>query len=120
LNFTANIDVQVLQGNKVLEIRNSGVSKSRAAGHWMSKSGHDFILAVGDDWTDEDLFQSLPAKTYSLRVGLAKTCARFNVRHSEDVCDLLQLLALQRRPLKRALRRPRIGRTPKKTSMPAS
>jgi trehalose 6-phosphate synthase/phosphatase len=120
LNFTANIDVQVLQGNKVLEIRNSGVSKSRAAAHWMSKSGHDFILAVGDDWTDEDLFQSLPAKTYSLRVGLAKTCARFNVRHSEDVCDLLQLLALQRRPLKRTLRRPRIGRTPKKTSMPAS
>jgi trehalose 6-phosphate synthase/phosphatase len=95
MNFTANIDLQVFQGNKVLEIRNAGVNKGRAAEYWLSGSAYDFILAVGDDWTDEDLFQSLPAKAYSLRVGLAKTCARFNVRHSDEVCEFLQLLARQ-------------------------
>jgi trehalose 6-phosphate synthase/phosphatase len=95
MNFTANIDLQVFQGNKVLEIRNAGVNKGRAAEYWLSGSAYDFILAVGDDWTDEDLFQSLPAKAYSLRVGLDKTCARFNVRHSDEVCEFLQLLAIQ-------------------------
>ena len=92
VHFTANIDVQVLQGNKVLEIRNAGVNKGRAAALWISRSKYDFILAVGDDWTDEDLFKSLPPEAYSLRVGLAKTRARFNLRHPEDVHELLHLL----------------------------
>jgi trehalose 6-phosphate synthase/phosphatase len=93
MHFTANIDVQVLQENKVLEVRNSGVNKGRAAEYWVSRSTYDFILAAGDDWTDEDLFQSLPPSAYSLRVGLAKTSARFNLRHPDDVCDLLRMLA---------------------------
>jgi len=91
-HFTANIDVQVLQGNKVLEVRNAGVNKGRAAAHWISGSEHDFILAIGDDRTDEDLFESLPADAFSLRVGLAKTRARFNLRHPDDACEFLRQL----------------------------
>ena len=93
IDFTANIDVQVFQENKVLEIRNAGVSKGRAAEYWISRSSFDFILAIGDDWTDETLFQALPANAYSLRVGLAKTCAKFNLRHPDEVCEFLQMLA---------------------------
>jgi trehalose 6-phosphate synthase/phosphatase len=92
-HFTANTDVQVLKGNKVLEVRNSGVNKGRAAAYWISRQEYDFILAIGDDRTDEDLFQSLPAEAYSLRVGLEKTHARFNLRHSDDACELLRLLS---------------------------
>ena len=93
MNFTANIDVQVFQENKVLEVRHAGVHKGRAAEYWISRSSYDFILAIGDDWTDEDLFQSLPSNAYSLRVGMAKTCAKFNLRHPDDVGEFLQLLA---------------------------
>ncbi len=89
MHFTANIDVQVLQGNKVLEVRNAGVNKGRAAEYWLSRASYDFILAAGDDWTDEDLFQGLPPSAYSLRVGLEKTCARFSLRRPDDVCELL-------------------------------
>jgi trehalose 6-phosphate synthase/phosphatase len=75
--FTRNIDVQVLEGNKVLEIRNTGVSKGTAASEWLASQGADFILAIGDDWTDEDLFRALPPPAHSVRVGLANTAARY-------------------------------------------
>ena len=68
--FTRNIDVQVLEGNKVLEVRNTGVSKGSAATEWLGGLGADFIVAIGDDWTDEDLFRALPPTAYSVRVGL--------------------------------------------------
>jgi trehalose 6-phosphate synthase/phosphatase len=95
VQFTANVDVQILQGHKVLEIRSAGMNKGRAAMHWLSRADYDFILAIGDDWTDEDLFQSLPGEAYTLRVGMVKTRARFNLRHPEDVHDFLNTLAAE-------------------------
>ena len=56
MTFTANIDVQVLRGAKVVEIRNAGVNKGIAARRWMMNAAYDFVFAAGDDWTDEDLF----------------------------------------------------------------
>lgn len=77
--YTRNIDVQVLEGNKVLEVRNTGVSKGTAAAEWLGGQQADFILAFGDDWTDEDLFRALPPAACSVRVGLAQTAARYYV-----------------------------------------
>ncbi|HYG33161.1 MAG TPA: bifunctional alpha,alpha-trehalose-phosphate synthase (UDP-forming)/trehalose-phosphatase, partial [Clostridia bacterium] len=76
-DYTRNIDVQVLEGNKVLEVRNTGVTKGTAASEWLAARTPDFILAIGDDWTDEDLFRSLPPTAFSVRVGLATTAARY-------------------------------------------
>ncbi len=75
--YTRNIDVQVLEGNKVLEVRNTGVSKGTAALEWLAGHEPDFTLAVGDDRTDEELFRALPPTAYSVRVGLATTTARY-------------------------------------------
>ena len=75
--FTRNIDVQVFEGNKVIEIRNSGVNKGSAGLEWLRQFTPDFILGIGDDWTDEDLFRALPASAFSVRVGLATTSARY-------------------------------------------
>ena len=44
--FTRNIDVQVLEGNKVLEVRNTGVSKGTAATEWLK--GLEAGLYPGD------------------------------------------------------------------------
>lgn len=92
IHFTANIDLQVLRGNKVIEVRNTGVNKGAAVGKWLEPGAHDFILAIGDDWTDEDLFAVLPDHALSIRVGLSNTLARFNVRSQEDVLRLLTQL----------------------------
>jgi len=93
VSFTANIDVQVLQGSKVVEVRPAGVNKGLAALRWISNDKRDFILAVGDDRTDEDLFTNLPEDTYSIRVGMTNTRARFNLRTVDEVLGLLQSLA---------------------------
>ncbi len=75
--YTRNIDVQVLEGNKVIEVRNTGVNKGTAALEWLGADAPEFILGVGDDWTDEDLFRALPPAAISVRVGLANTAARY-------------------------------------------
>jgi trehalose 6-phosphate synthase/phosphatase len=100
--FTANIDVQVLEGNKVLEIRNTGVDKGRAALRWLANESYDFILAIGDDQTDEDLFVSLPADAFSIRVGMANTRARYSLRHPGEVLDLLRWLCDASAPTSRS------------------
>lgn len=92
IHFAANIDVQVLKGSKVLEVRNAGVNKGFAGLHWVSKGGFDFIMAVGDDWTDEDLFKVLPESAYTIRVGMTGSYARFNLRNYRDVRKLIEEL----------------------------
>lgn len=91
--YTRNIDVQVLQGNKVLEIRSTGVNKASAALEWLAGRAPEIILAVGDDWTDEELFRALPPTAFSVRVGLAQTAARFHLGSHTAVRRLLRDLA---------------------------
>lgn len=92
VHFTANIDIQVLQGSKVVEIRNAGVNKGNAAQRWLSAGEFDFIMAIGDDWTDEDLFAALPESAVTVRVGVTNTRAQFNLADHAEVFDLLQSL----------------------------
>jgi trehalose 6-phosphate synthase/phosphatase len=98
VNFTANINVQVLQGNKVIEVKTSGVSKGTAGRTWLDGGDFDFVLAIGDDWTDEHLFMALPDDAYSLRVGMVQSYARFNLRSYTDVTRLLHELSLAAQP----------------------
>jgi len=90
ISLTANIDLQILQGSKVVEIRNSGINKGVAAAHLLSKNEYDFVLAIGDDWTDEDLFKILPQEAYSLKVGIGSSYARYNLKNYKEVIKLLQ------------------------------
>jgi len=90
LHITANLDVGVLEGNKVIEVKNSGVNKGRAALYWISKKKWDFIMSIGDDHTDEDIFEVLPGWAYSIKVGFGPSKARFNLRSYVEVRTLLK------------------------------
>jgi trehalose 6-phosphate synthase/phosphatase len=91
--YTRNIDVQVFEGNKVIEIRNSGVNKGTAGREWLKQYAPDFILGIGDDWTDEDLFRALPPTAFSVRVGLATTSARYYLSGPATVRRMLRELS---------------------------
>ena len=93
LNLTAKTDLQIVQGSKVVEIRRAGVDKGSAASFWLGSGANDFILAIGDDATDEDLFKVLPPPAISIRVGISSTHAQHNIRNCADVIDLLRSLA---------------------------
>jgi trehalose 6-phosphate synthase/phosphatase len=91
--YTRNIDVQVFEGNKVIEIRNAGVNKGSAALEWLSVYTPEFILGIGDDWTDEDLFRALPPGAMSVRIGVATTAARYFLVNHTAVRRMLKELS---------------------------
>jgi trehalose 6-phosphate synthase/phosphatase len=96
-DYTRNIDVQVFEGNKVIEIRNTGVNKGTAAMEWLNGNAPDFILGIGDDWTDEDLFRALPQAAFTVRVGLANTAARYYLSNHTAVRRMLRELSESQR-----------------------
>ncbi len=81
-----------MEGNKVIEIKNIGINKGRAALRWIKKEKWGFILAIGDDWTDDDIFAVLPELAYSIKVGLGPSRARFNLDSIMDIRLLLEEL----------------------------
>ncbi len=93
LNLTANLDVGVFEGSKIFEIKNLGVNKGQAAKFWLEKPKWDFLLAAGDDYTDEEMFVALPDGVYSIKVGLSISKARFNVDTLDEIRSLLKELA---------------------------
>jgi trehalose 6-phosphate synthase/phosphatase len=89
LQFASNLALEVREGSRTIEIKNTGIDKGRAASQWLNRQGWEFILAIGDDWTDEDTFRALPSSAYSIRVRLVPTNARFNLESVDDVRALL-------------------------------
>jgi trehalose 6-phosphate synthase/phosphatase len=95
--LAAHLDFQVIEGKKVIEARPRGIDKGTASHHWLAKNKYDFILAAGDDRTDEDMFRALPGEAYSIRIGLMQSAARFNVNQQKDIMELLsRILALSK------------------------
>jgi trehalose 6-phosphate synthase/phosphatase len=92
VSFTANIDIQILRGHKVIEVRTAGINKGTAAQYFLAQKSYDFVLGIGDDWTDEDLFNALPDTAHSIKVGVANTHARFNLRNPREVLRFLESL----------------------------
>jgi len=90
--LTENGQANILEGDKVIEVRPIGVGKGAAARAFLCRD-YDFILALGDDTTDEELFRALPEEAYSIRVGTAQSFARFNVYQQRDGLELLEALA---------------------------
>lgn len=89
-SLISNNELTVLNGNKVIEVKNSRVNKGRAAGYLLSKKDYDFILAIGDDWTDEYMFEEIPNWAYSIKVGYQKSKAKYYVKSTQEVRQLLQ------------------------------
>jgi trehalose 6-phosphate synthase/phosphatase len=95
-NITANLNLQVLEGSKVVEVKNAGINKGRTALRYLSKEEWNFILALGDDWTDEDTFKVLPPTAWSIKVGFGASAARFSLSSPSKVTSLLRKMAGQK------------------------
>jgi len=86
--------LQLLPGNKVVEVKNMEINKGKAALTLSEKKDYDFIIAFGDDYTDEDIFKSLPDSAVTIKVGSNLSAAKFYMRNPAEVRDLLKALAL--------------------------
>jgi trehalose 6-phosphate synthase/phosphatase len=93
LHLTSNLNIGVLEGSKVIEVKNVNVDKGQAASRFISKKEWDFILAIGDDQTDEDIFTSLPESACSIKVRFSPSQAKYTIESPEDVRYLLKELS---------------------------
>ena len=83
--------LQVLTGNKIVEVRNSGIDKGMAIKKLLSQKHYDFIFAAGDDQTDEDMFKILTQKQncFSIKVGTDASYAKYNLQTPQMIVSLL-------------------------------
>lgn len=88
--FSARGTLNVVDGNKVIEVRVPGTDKGSAAASWLSRQQWDFIMAMGDDKTDEDMFAAMPEQAYAIKVGSQPSRARWRIRNCEKVLELLR------------------------------
>ena len=82
-------NISIISGNKVVEIKSGNVNKGRACTQVLARGQYDFVFAIGDDTTDEYMFEELPDNTFTVKVGREKTNARFFVENNRKVRDLL-------------------------------
>nr|MBC7613461.1 bifunctional alpha,alpha-trehalose-phosphate synthase (UDP-forming)/trehalose-phosphatase [Pseudopedobacter sp.] len=87
--LTREKGLQLLPGNKVVEIKNSEINKGKAASNYIFGKDYDFILAMGDDHTDEDIFEILPEEAITIKVGSSISEAKYYLRDVEEVRNLL-------------------------------
>jgi trehalose 6-phosphate synthase/phosphatase len=82
--------LRVYSGNKILEVKPKRSSKSNVLAEFAM--GGEFVLALGDDYTDEDMFLSLPAYAFTIKVGPGRTNARYRLNTVDEVLKLLKKL----------------------------
>lgn len=93
-DLLSNSPVEVLAGNKVVEVRPQGVNKgSIVPGILATVRGPYAIIAIGDDRTDEDLFGALPEGSLTAHVGDGNTTALYRLAGIDDVRKLLAEIA---------------------------
>ncbi|MGZ5189905.1 MAG: trehalose-phosphatase, partial [Flavisolibacter sp.] len=93
-DYIHNRHLQVIAGNKIIEVRNSGIDKGTAIRKVLSREEYDFIFAVGDDRTDEDMFRLLMNKPncFSIKVGSEASFAKYNLHTPQMVVSLLEAM----------------------------
>jgi trehalose 6-phosphate synthase/phosphatase len=85
-------DIGVYNGSKVIEIKPQAIHKGAVCDNFLAHNPADFILCIGDDYTDEDMFKALPAHAYTVKVGIDDTAARHQIASVEKVLQLLNQL----------------------------
>lgn len=92
-NALGESDVGVYNGNKIIEVKLKEVHKGYAASELAALYSPDLILAIGDDYTDEDMFKALPEEAITIKVGAGETSARYQITDVKTVLKLLGQLA---------------------------
>jgi trehalose 6-phosphate synthase/phosphatase len=85
--------LEILPGDKVVEVRPRGVHKGRVVERTLEGLSADtLVVAIGDDRTDEDLFAALPEGGIAIHAGGKPSSAGFRVTGHSEVRRLLSSL----------------------------
>jgi trehalose 6-phosphate synthase/phosphatase len=89
-HLVRNSPLRILNGNKVVEVRMGGIDKGAVTRKLLEDNHYDFIMAVGDDKTDEDMFRVLPQNAFTIKIGSENTLANFHLTDQANVLTMLR------------------------------
>jgi trehalose 6-phosphate synthase/phosphatase len=90
----AETELRAFRGAKIVEVKPVWANKGGVFERLLTAySDPDFIFAAGDDRTDEDLFERLPAHAWTVHVGPGATRASFVTADFQSLRRLLTLIA---------------------------
>jgi trehalose 6-phosphate synthase/phosphatase len=92
-HMLADSPVKPVKGQRNVEVKLVWANKSQVCSRFILSDNHpDFILAAGDDVTDEDLFRQLPAGAWTIHVGRNRSRAKYFVSGPGEMVGLLRKL----------------------------
>jgi trehalose 6-phosphate synthase/phosphatase len=86
--------LRVIDGNHVVEVKNVDTDKGRMAKQLVLAHPYEFVLAIGNDRTDEDMFSVLQSPDqHTVKVGKGPTGATYRLDTVSQVLSLLRTFA---------------------------
>lgn len=92
LNPCARHNLQIMKGNKIVEVKSGDISKGSESKRLIGKGNYDFIMAIGDDTTDEEMFMALPQGAITIKVGQSSNAALYNLPTQQQTISFLNKL----------------------------
>ncbi len=90
-DMLAETELRAIRGRKIVEVRPGWLHKGAVAKRFVEICGPaEFQMAVGDDRTDEDLFEALETASWTVHVGTGRSRARFALRGPADMVEILR------------------------------
>jgi len=90
----AETELRAFRGEKIVEVKPVWANKGEAIRQLLRNfPDRDFILAAGDDRTDEDLFERAPSNAWTVHIGPWPTRASYVVTDLRVLRGVLEVLA---------------------------
>lgn len=87
-----------MAGNTTIEVIPHDINKSSLANRILQETSPDFVLAIGDDRSDEDMFSFLKKqkslKVITCTVGTRSTEAKYYIPNVDSVLDILEHMSI--------------------------
>lgn len=92
-DFLKGSGAGIIDGNKVIEVKPFQINKGSATMKTFNISEYDICIAIGDDTTDEDLFEAVNKfNGISIKAGNTESIAEYRTESSETVLNFLESL----------------------------
>jgi trehalose 6-phosphate synthase/phosphatase len=88
--------LSVMDMDKALEVVDRQIDKGTVVTEIIGQNHYDFILCIGDDVTDENMFSALPDSAFTIKVGKKPTVASYSIEGVSQVKELLDALNITR------------------------
>ena len=92
VDMTSNLNIGVFEGNKIVEVKDIGANKGQSIINWAGSDDWDFIFCAGDDYTDEDMFNALPERAVSCKIGMGPSNAVYRLDSPFELRTFLKSL----------------------------